>query len=111
MDFHFLIVGQIVGHFALAYPLFRQELNAPSGHPFDIVPLRLAVSRSLCPDRLFLFFPIRRIQQFRIFPALPVDLSPVADLQDEDDELAVPKVADEPVVSHAVTPIPRELTS
>ena len=62
MDFHFLIVGQIVGHFALAYPLFRQELNAPSGHPFDIVPLRLAVSRSLCPDRLFLFFPIRRIQ-------------------------------------------------
>ena len=40
------------------------------------------------------------------FHGLPVDLSPVADLQDEDDELAVPKVADEPVVPHAVTPIP-----
>jgi len=30
----------------------------------------------------------------------------VADLQDEDDKLPVPKVADEPVVSHAIAPIP-----
>ncbi len=36
--------------------------------------------------------------------------SPMADLQDEDDKLPVPELADQPVVSHVVAPIPRELT-
>ena len=40
-----------------------------------------------------------------LLPGLPVDLSPVADLQDENDKLAVPEIADEPVVSHAVAPV------